>query len=438
MDTKQQYRDKFWAFVTVFGTLWGGLELTLGTFLHVLHVPKTGFIMVALSAILLVAQRQIFPARWSTLAAGVIAACIKSLSPGGIIAGPIFGILSEALIIELCLMAAPRNLVLSICAGSMALLWSQLQSVFKMWIYYGSDFIASLIKVIEKFLKIQWTAAIGWSVVGVLLLIILGTGAVAGITGYRLGRHVRREIELKQQHAPEPEIAGAESDESPVSNEKPAISANENPAEILASMPKLQKKRNSENNAQAVKTRLWLLPFAIVTLVAQFGDSLWLALGASVIWAIALAIGARCVLKAVWWPKFWLFTFAISCICGVILAWQFGGSWDWELGAMAAIRMFVRGFYVFSLVSWATRCVRAEEFLNVWKRLHLPRFGHAITHAYTLLPQWLDRMNTLLASRPKGFMRNIRYIRQCSLLCLVEATEQTESLQQTEIREPEA
>ena len=93
MEEKQAYRNRFWAFVTVFGTLWGGLELTLGTFLHVLHVPKTGFIMVALSATLLVAQRNIFPARWSTLAAGVIAACIKSLSPGGIIAGPIIGIL---------------------------------------------------------------------------------------------------------------------------------------------------------------------------------------------------------------------------------------------------------------------------------------------------------------------------------------------------------
>ena len=106
--------DKFWAHVTVFGTLWGGLELTLGTFLHVLHVPKTGLIMVTLSVILLIAQRRIFPARGSTICTGVVAAFIKSLSPGGIIAGPIFGIMSEAIIVELCLLISSQRLVFSV------------------------------------------------------------------------------------------------------------------------------------------------------------------------------------------------------------------------------------------------------------------------------------------------------------------------------------
>ena len=49
--------DKFWMYVSAFGTLWGGIELTLGTFLHVLHVPKTGLIMGVVTLVLILAQR---------------------------------------------------------------------------------------------------------------------------------------------------------------------------------------------------------------------------------------------------------------------------------------------------------------------------------------------------------------------------------------------
>ena len=424
MEEKQAYRNRFWAFVTVFGTLWGGLELTLGTFLHVLHVPKTGFIMVALSAILLVAQRNIFPARWSTLAAGVIAACIKSLSPGGIIAGPIIGILGEALIIELCLLAAPRNLVLNMFAGSVALLWSQLQSVFKLWLYYGTDFLASVIKVIEKFLKIQWTAAVGWTVVGILLLIILGTGAVSGIIGHRLGRRVLKDMENAQITAESEETANASDDETAALPDESGQSAKD----VMAAVGGGKRRRNAADNAQIVKTRLWVLPFAIATVVMQFGDNLWFAVGAAVLWCAVLAVGARQVLKAIWWPKFWIFTFVVSCLCGVVLAWQFEGSWDWALGCEAAVRMFLRGLYVFSLVSWATRCVRGEEFLSVWEKVHLPELGLSLTHAYRLLPRWLDRMNALLSQRPKGFVNNCRFIRQSCLVCLRDAVRDSENL----------
>ena len=421
---KQAYRHRFWAFVTVFGTLWGGLELTLGTFLHVLHVPKTGFIMVALSAMLLIAQRHIFPARWSTLAAGVIAACLKSLSPGGIIVGPIVGILSEALIIEICLLAAPRNVICNTLACSMALLWSQLQSVFKMWIYYGTDFLTSLVKVIEKFLKIQWTAAIGWSVAGILVLIIVGTGIVAGIVGHRLGKRVLREIEESPENVETSVVEGNDSAGD--------VASGQSPNDVISMISMGKKRRQKIDNTQILKTRLWLLPFAIVTLVMQFGDDIRFAIAAAVVWGIALAIGARNVLKSIWWPKFWILTIAVSCICGVILAWQFEGSWDWALGGEAAVRMFLRGFYVFALVTWATRCVRSEAFLSVWKKLHLPELGIALTNAYGLLPRWLDRVNAILAERPKGFLNNCRFIRQACLLCLLEAIRQSEDLSKSQ------
>ena len=431
-DAKQQERDRFWAYVTVFGTLWGGLELTLGTFLHVLHVPKTGFIMVALSAILLMAQRRIFPVRWSTLAAGVVAACIKSLSPGGIIAGPIFGILSEALIIELCLMLSQKSVITSMWASFVSLLWSQLQSVFKMWIYYGNDFISSIVKVVEKFLKIQWTAALGWGLLGIAVLIVAVSGCACGLVGWQLGKKVSGRIEkLKQEAASPCEPHGAE-DEGPDGEEKPE-NATDMAMHIMSRLSAGKKKRSQAIGEDVIKSRLYVLPVAVIALGLQFsGDLLFSGISLG-IWVVMLAICARSVLKAIWWPKFWGITVVVSVICGAVLAWQFdkdsvGWQMDWMVGLEASARMIMRGVFVFSLVTWMTRCARPSEFLSVWEKVHLPGLGHALTRSYALLPEWLDRMNVLVKERPAGFMPTVRYVRESCYVCLVDAVMQTERM----------
>ncbi|MBQ9396051.1 MAG: hypothetical protein IJU23_11155 [Proteobacteria bacterium] len=413
----EEEKSKFWAYVTAFGTLWGGLELTLGTFLHVLRVPKTGLIMTLLCVVLLLAQRQVFPKRGSTICVGIVAACIKCLSPGGIILGPVFGILSEALVVELCLLASSRNVVTCMMAGGLTLVLSQLQSVIKMWFYYGQDFIDGIIKTVSKFFAVSWSPSLGWQLLGAFFAVVFVAGAVAGFVGRRLGNRVEKELLVIENTEDCTEItAGNPTNDG---SERTSLDTNQ----TLDAISKLHKnkKRISEPDAQILKTRKFMWIFALVTLVAQFsGDLLWssVALG---VWLVALALWARRVIRAIWWPKFWALTLAVSIVCGLVLAWNQDGSWNWMLGLEATARMIVRGIYVFSLVSWLARCFQTQEFLNIWKKIHLPGMGESLVAAYSLLPEWLDRMNELVSARPKGFMNNIRYIRQCMLTCLVDA-----------------
>ena len=434
-ENNQIIRDKFWAIVTVFGTLWGGLELTLGTFLHVLHVPKTGFIMVFLCTILLLAQRRIFPARGSTLATGVVAACIKCLSPGGIIAGPVIGILSTALIIELCLLLSSKNLLLDIWAAFMTIMWSQLQFVFKKWIYYGTDFFQSIIKVAQKFVKFEWSATVGWGLVGVFIGIILIFSCIAGFVGWRLGNRLKNQLISAEKNTADTDnttnTIQTDVDIQVVSSEI----SEDNAMDIMSKISSGKKRRSSSLSEDAIRSRLYLLIAAVISLVLQFTGDFWLSILALGLWMTALLIGARSVIKAIWWPKFWLITLIISLVCGVILAWQFdkdsvGWQMDWQIGLEASIRMMVRGIYVFSLVTWATRCIRPKEFLSIWNKLKLPGLGHALMRSYALLPIWLDRMNSMVKERPGGFFANIRYSRECCYLCLMEAVKQTEKLAQ--------
>ena len=399
----QAYRDKFWAFVSVFGTLWGGLELTLGTFLHVLHVPKTGFIMVTLSLILLLAQRRIFPARGSTLCIGVVAACIKSLSPGGIILGPMLWILGEALFVELCLLSG-TGAVTSLSAGAVALFWSQVQSLFKLWLYYGKDFLDGVISMVEKFLRIEWTSTLSWGLLGLWGGIIVITGATAGLVGRRIGRRVTAALEEAN--------AGQDVHEP--------LQIPENPTFYGHSKRSL--------DAQILKTRFLVLPFALLSLAIQFsGNLLWSSIGLAV-WIAVLGVCAHGVIRAIWWPRFWALTVAISVLCGVFIAWGLDGEWQWQLGCEATARMLVRGLYVFSLIQWATRCVRPSEFMSCWHKLGLDPLGLALMRAYVLLPAWNDRMQALLNNRPKGLLNTLRYVRESTFHCLIDAVKQTERL----------
>ena len=528
MAISQVERDKFWAYVTVFGTLWGGLELTLGTFLHVLHVPKTGFIMCTLSIILLIAQRKIFPARGSSICTAVVAACIKCLSPGGIIAGPVFGILGEALVVELALLIAPTALPAAMIAGALTLTWSQIQSVVKIWIYYGQDFIDGLTKLIVKFFAIEWTSAIGWGLLGLFFGITSICGAVAGLIGSRLGKKVLRQIELDQaeltadaqtpentQDAPSsaqdidaacireassntnddlareakqvtlatgsPDhhdasectettentqvapgsaqdidaacIREASSDTDLAREAKQVTLATGSPdhhdaSERTETPENTQDAPGSEQDAEdalkimsnlkgaskrrkpdevTIGSRAIIAPVALITLIVQLqGELLWSAI-ALAIWLGALFFKARTALKAIWWPKFWALTLAVSLLSGLILAWDFSGNWAWQTGLEATARMMIRGCYVFSLITWATRAIRPSEVLSFWNKVHLPGLGTAITNAYQILPQWLDLMNDMLKSRPKGKRATLRYIGQCFLLCLVHASRDSES-----------
>lgn len=456
--------DKFWAHVTVFGTLWGGLELTLGTFLHVLHVPKTGLIMVTLSVILLIAQRRIFPARGSTICTGVVAAFIKSLSPGGIIAGPIFGIMSEAIIVELCLLISSQRLVFSVWASVCAITWSQVQSLFKMWIYYGKDFIDALARVVEKFFRVEWTATLGWTLLAAFFGIVATIGAVAGVVGARMGNHVRRDIDARYRDVlaseTQPNASIAFDSNAPVATDSNAsiafdsnapIASNSNAQNSSCSVsdvnfvakspvashsndadPSIQSSRKRKrpiiDNTQVLRYRLIVLPFAIATLIAQFSGDLVASSIALAVWIVVLAIGSRAILRAIWWPKFWVATTIISVLSGILIAWKLDGAWQWYIGLQATARMMIRGIYVFSLISWITRALRPQECLSVWERIHLPQLGLAITRAYALLPTWNDKLHLIVKNRPSNRRNLWSYARENIITCLVEASIQTENI----------
>ncbi|NOZ85250.1 MAG: hypothetical protein GXP49_03120 [Deltaproteobacteria bacterium] len=181
--------SRFWAYAASFGALWGSLEITLGAFLHTLHVPFAGVILASAGAGLLVAQRQFFNRFGISLATGIVAASVKSISPGGIILGPMLGITCEALIVELILVIGPRSLPAAVLAGCTAGIWPLAQKLLYQVIMFSHNVIDLYLALLRK--AGEWlgvTTSQGWSLL-IMLIISCGIiGSLGGLTGWLLGR----------------------------------------------------------------------------------------------------------------------------------------------------------------------------------------------------------------------------------------------------------
>lgn len=182
--------------MAAFGALWGALEITLGSFLHTVKIPFSGTMLAACSAALLIAQRQLFPARGVSLATGVVAAICKSVSPGGVILGPMIGITMEAFLVEAALLPAPRSRATAALAGALVVFWATFQKVISHYVYFGGSVIDLYIALLEQGARaVGLTPEAGWRVIGIFVALIALAGAVIALLGHRVGRRVREQLE---------------------------------------------------------------------------------------------------------------------------------------------------------------------------------------------------------------------------------------------------
>lgn len=182
---------RFWGTVAGFGAIWGALEITLGSFLHALRLPFSGTLLAAMAVALLVAQRQVLPQRGLSLATGLVAAICKSVSPGGVIFGPMIGITVEALLVEIALLIAPRSRIGAFVAGALAIFWATFQKVFSHYVYFGGSILDLYVALVEQGARMLGISPEGgWQLLGTLVLVLVSVGGIVALWARRVGRRV--------------------------------------------------------------------------------------------------------------------------------------------------------------------------------------------------------------------------------------------------------
>lgn len=189
--------------LAVFGTLWGISEITLGTVLKSLHVPLSGVVLAAVGLLVALVGRVFVPKRGSTLFIGVIAMLLKLFSLGGVIMGPMIGIITEALIAEivLSLLGKPTRFSLT-AAGGAGVLWVLVQPFVTNPLLFGRAVVDVWLDLLRRGGRLLGLGegAVGWILAG-LVLLHLAIGAAAGWMGWTLGHQLQERLGHENESA---------------------------------------------------------------------------------------------------------------------------------------------------------------------------------------------------------------------------------------------
>jgi hypothetical protein len=184
-------------YVAIFGAIWGALELTLGSYLHVIFPPLAdtflvGLLMASLGAIVALIGRHFVPRTGSVFMISVVAAILKMISIGGVTVGPLVAILAEGLLMELGLILARRPTRWAfVFAGALAVAWNFFHKFIMMYILFGKGVYEVYVGMLQQgasLLRIDVSYAL--LIIVILFLFRIVAGAVSGWIAWDLGRVV--------------------------------------------------------------------------------------------------------------------------------------------------------------------------------------------------------------------------------------------------------
>jgi hypothetical protein len=192
--------------VAALGALWGSVEMTLGSFLHVWNVPFTGVFLGSVGIAIALVGRVVVPRPGSTVSIAVIAALLKALSIGGVVLSPMIAIVMEGLLADLVLSLGgrPRRSTFVI-AGAVAVTWNALHMVLIQGVVFGAGIITMYVIMIQKAASLFHVPAS--SVIAILVILVavhLAAGSIAGLVAWEAGRSVlaRRSLAELDPEAP--------------------------------------------------------------------------------------------------------------------------------------------------------------------------------------------------------------------------------------------
>jgi ABC-type thiamin/hydroxymethylpyrimidine transport system permease subunit len=186
--------------LAVFGVLWGIVEMSLGTVLKSLNVPMSGTVLAAIGLTVAMIGRLFVPRRGSTLFIGMIAMLLKLFSLGGVVVGPMIGIIGEAIIAELVLSLGgqPRRLIFML-AGGLGTLWPLAQPFITNPLLFGRSIMTVWLDLLDqgrRLLGLDTDTAL--LIVAALVIIRLLVGAIAGWFAWSAGHELQKRTGQQQ------------------------------------------------------------------------------------------------------------------------------------------------------------------------------------------------------------------------------------------------
>jgi ABC-type thiamin/hydroxymethylpyrimidine transport system permease subunit len=199
---KTRFTTRDLVYIAVFGALWGVLEITTGSYLHLIFPPVTtplvgvGTVMAAIGMVVALIGRLFVPRPGSVLMIGMVVAILKALSIGGVKLPAMLAIIIECLLAELGLLLARRpSRGGSMLAGCLAVLWTFFHKFFASYVFLGRgiyDVYLGMLRAGSEALGVGMGYAL--AIVAVYLLVRIVAGGLAGWLAWDLGKAVQARL----------------------------------------------------------------------------------------------------------------------------------------------------------------------------------------------------------------------------------------------------
>jgi hypothetical protein len=191
--------NSLWLKAAVAGGLWASVEIIVGSFLHNIRVPFAGGVLASFGVMLMVAFFRMWPERGLIWRAGVICALMKSISPSAVILGPMLGILSEAILLDLFIRLLGRSLPAVMVAGGIGVMAAFGQKIFNILVIYGFSLVRVYLNLFDFAARqIGYAQSNPWILILVLAGIYFTLGLVSAVAGYMIGQ---RSLHMQPQES---------------------------------------------------------------------------------------------------------------------------------------------------------------------------------------------------------------------------------------------
>jgi hypothetical protein len=184
-----------WTYAALFGALWGALEASVGTFVHLGRMPLRGMLMGILGLLCLICLRRLQPRPGVCLLAGLVAVFLKIFTLGGLYPGPLIGIMVEALVVELAMTLSGGRALGAVLGGAVTLGTNPVQKLAMTWLVAGSEAMRSVVDIGEKTFASVGLQGLG--PVTILTAIVAAeavVGALGGLWAWRVAGRVARRV----------------------------------------------------------------------------------------------------------------------------------------------------------------------------------------------------------------------------------------------------
>jgi nucleoside-triphosphatase THEP1 len=364
-----------WMKASVVGSLWAVTEIVFGSLLHNLKIPFAGSILSFFTVFLVIAFFQLWNVKGMIWRAGLICALMKSLSPSAFILGPMLGIITEAVIMEIVIRCLGNNVISYVVGGALSVFSALVHKAISLLILYGWDIVVLLEKMClwaTSQLRIEELKP------SYLLLIIsaiyLSSGALAGILGFKSGQNFKR-------------------------NREPGQINHYLKNQAQSNLFKYTRKEN-----HSLLLLLLIFVFLVGSMIFMNRTSLLVSAIFSIIFTIFIALRYTQNMRYLKKPAFWLQLLTILLFSAVFYkGFSFDGIFHSE-GWIIGLKMVFRAMVMLAAFSAISRELKNPIIKNILYNRELKNLYRSLELAFSALPELMEDFSTL-NSKEKGFRK---------------------------------